>query len=340
MRIDVIPINELSDRMKKDWLKLQGSNPQLVGPCFHPQLFISVGKFCPHIHVAVFSSSEEVIGFLPFLWDQEHAAAKRIPFCDFEAIISHPDRRWDIDMIMKKIGLKSWNFDAIASYETIKYKGNKPLVRGSPRIDLSQGFEKYLASLKHGKVGDRDLMRQQRVLERTVGPVRFVPHCDDMEVLRQLVRWKVRRHNREEEWERLSLNLFEDVFLLKDPSFQGILSAVYADRQLLAVNFSIKSQGIFKGMMMTFNPEFVKYSVGKLLFYYLISEYKTFDYAIFDLGPGEYLYKQDFSNSVLLTIKGTFEVDTLKARIKSNKWLYQGLFPIVRIARKVAGVAQ
>lgn len=334
MRVDVIPINELSEGMKQDWLKMQASNPSLMSPFFHPELFVSVGKYCPNVYVALLYKENVLMGFLPFLKDQKLLAAQRIPFCNFEAIISYPNQYWDMNIILKKMRLNSWNFDAIVDFENIKSKRGDFQIRNSFRIDLTCGLKEYWDFIQTKQVQFKTLTAKRRVLETMVGPLRFVANCNDIKAFHQHLQWKVARHNRDLEWERLATGILEYIYYLKDPLFQGIMPVLYAGDELVAVDFALRYQGRLGGVIRAFNPNFEKYSVGILLLHELIKECKALEYSIMDLGPGVYRYKQEYSNSSLPTIKGSFKVDSFKEKLKSMGWLTQGLLPMLGLREK------
>lgn len=334
MRIDIIPIKDLTENLKQCWLSIQASNPNLVGPCFHPELFIAVGKSAPDVYVAIIYNKNKLVGFLPFLKDKILSVAKPIDFCDYEAIIGPQHQNWNMDIILKKSGLNTWEFTALADFENIKSKKGWFKRIDSMRVDLTAGFEEYSSYLKKKEIGFERSTVKKRLL-RDVGPIRFVPISNDIEVLHCLLRWKILRHNRELDWARLATKVLEYIYYLKNSSLSGVLSGLYAGDNLVATHFAMRYQGILQGLLMAFNPDFSKYSPGFLLLPYLFSEHKALQYNIFDFGPGEQLYKEDLSNSNFPIMQGYFRVGTFKDKLKSINWLYQGLRPFVKLERKI-----
>lgn len=335
MRIDVMPISELSEEMKRRWLEIQISNPNLAGPCFHPDLFFTVGKFCPDVHIALIYDKIELTGFFPFLKDQKLSIAQPIDFCDYQAIIGPLSHHWDMNKILKEARLRSWNFNSLVDFADIKSR-NSRLERGrSMRVDLSGGCEKYFFTKNQEKVNFSSLAGKKRQIEANFGALRFVPTCNDPQVLHSLLSWKTLQHNRDEAWTKLATGLLENFCFSNQRSLDGILSALYAGNDLLAAFFGIRYQGILHGLICGFNLDFQKFSPGMILWHDIISQHKQLRYHILDFGPGEERYKHDFSNSSLPVIQGIFTEDTIKERIKSVKWLHQGLSPIVQFSRKM-----
>lgn len=293
-----------------------------------------MGKFYPEIYAAILNTGHGPASFLPFLKDHQEMAAKRPPHCDYEAVIASPWQDWDMDVVLKKMGVNVWDFHALVGFESIKSTSGQFQYGSSLRVDLTQGFGKYLSSLRRGRLGESDLLRNTRVLGRMCGPMRFAADCRDHKLLDRLIQWKVSRYDLDAPWANSTRGLYEYISGLKDPSFQGVISALYAGDELLAVNFGMRSQRIFNGMMMAFNPEYTKYSVGQLLLYYMISGYRHMQFDILDVGLDDCQFKRTVVNSRVPVVKGTCRVHTLKERIKSIGWLYRGLFPLVQMGRR------
>ncbi|MFC1510456.1 GNAT family N-acetyltransferase [Candidatus Omnitrophota bacterium] len=338
MRVNVIPITELSDEDKQKWLNIQASNPNILGPCFHPDLYLSVSEFIPNIYVALLYEGNSLVGFLPYLKDEEQSTARIIEFCDYQAIIGSTSHKWDMNDIFKKVGLKTWQFRALTNFENIKLDKKSSEKMESVLVDLTDGFEKYLEDQKqkHKKSGFKEILYKQRLIERKIGPIRYVSDCKDKEVLNSMLRWKIDRHNRDADWIKLATGMLDRIFYLKNSTLSGVLSALYAGDALIGATFCIRSQGIMQGWINSFNPEFSKYSPGLLLVYYQIAELQTLNCNILDFGPGKGQYKWDFANSSRQFIRGSFATNSLKENIKSINWLYKRLKPIVRKINRIS----
>jgi CelD/BcsL family acetyltransferase involved in cellulose biosynthesis len=335
MHAEEILITELPENLKQQWLKIQASNPNLAGPCFHPELFIIRGHFCSYIRVVILYRGKNVLAFWPFLKDQESLVAKPIRFCDYSAIIKPRFQHLDMSKIMKKTGLMAWEFMALSNFDNIDHKTGVCEYADSPRVDLTEGFEKYLDSQKHRKAGYKDIVYKKRLVERTLGPLRFVPICNDVDVLHRMLSWKKDRYHMPSDWMQLTTGFLEQIFYLKGSPFSGVLSALYAGDKLIAASFCLRYQGILHGTSMSYDPEFKKYSPGSLLLSSLISRLYDLQCTILDFGPGQAEYKYDFANKFQPVIRGSFKLYSLKETIKSIDWLYSGIKPFVRARRRI-----
>jgi CelD/BcsL family acetyltransferase involved in cellulose biosynthesis len=338
MRVDVIPIKELSQSMKRDWLKMQASNPGISGPFFHPELFVSVGQYCPDIFVALLYRENKLAGFLPFQNNRKLSAARPMRFCNFQAVICDPSQSWDVPAILKKIKINSWEFEAFVGFENMRPREGDFQINNSLRIDLTGGLEGYWAFIKTKQLHLKDLDCKQRKLRLIKGPLRFVPNCDGAKTLHKFVQWKISRYDHNPQWASQTEKMLEHIYRLEDPLFQAVMPALYAGDELLAVDFHIRYQGHLGGLHRAFNPHYEKFSVGILLLHEIINLHKELEFNIFDLGPGVLPYKVDYSNSSLAAIKGTFKADSVKEKIKSINWLYQCLLPVARFKRRIAAI--
>jgi CelD/BcsL family acetyltransferase involved in cellulose biosynthesis len=337
MHVDVIPIKNLSEDMKQKWLELQASNPNLAGPLFHPELFVSIAKFYPNIYVSViYNDGRDITGFLPFRKRPNTFVAKPIFLCEYQAVIGAPGQGWDIGRILKKSGLMGWEVHSLADFGNIEGEAERAEIFDSPRVDLTGGFEKYYATLRQRKIGFRDLMYRKRLLDKKVGATRLVHSCKDINVLHKLLDWKVGRFQDDLCWDpEITRAIMEHLFHLDGSSLTGILSALYAGDELLAATFGLKYQGILEGIIMAFNPIFVESGPGLLLTYCMISELHAFQCNMLGLGGKDDSYKRGFANSGLPVISGYLGTNTLKDMIKSVNWLYQGLKPVIKMKRIV-----
>jgi len=338
MRIEVVPISELSEDMRNRWLEIQSFNSNLMGPCFHPDLFLAVGKFCQNVYVALLYEKNDLMGFLPYLRNRRLSTAQTIDFCDYQAIIGPKSHHWEVEKILKRIGLRSWDCNSLVDYENIRSTRMHGEVRGAMRVDLSDGYDGYLLDKKQARVKFEGLARKKRSMEAGFGPIRFEPVCNDREVLHRMLSWKTIRHRRDLVWKKLATDLLEHFCYSNSSSIKGVLSALFVENRLLAAFFGMRYQGVLHSLVCAFNPDFEKFSPGLILWQNLISEHEQLQYRILDFGPSDHKYKRYFSNSTLPIVRGNFSGTSIKERIKSIGWLYQGLYPVVQGARRLLPV--
>lgn len=336
MRVTTISIKEFSESMQQDWAGIQLLNPALAGPCFSPELYAAVGRSCPDVHVAIIHDEKKPVGFLPFLKDRRSGIAKPVPLCDYQAIIAPEGLRLDAERILKEAGLRAWDFEHLVGFENIISKGRYLQRESSFRIDLKDGFEKYLTSSGKGGLSGSGILRNQSYIEKIAGKIRYVPVCNDIKVLHKIIDWKSARYNKDLSFPSWIKGALENIYYMKKEGFSGALSGLYAGDELIAAHFGMYYQGIFYYWFPAFNPDYAKHSPGNILLYHILAGLSLFKCSILDFGPGGEQYKKQFSNGSISIVRGSVELPSaftlsrrckraIKSKIRSIDWLYGGL---------------
>jgi CelD/BcsL family acetyltransferase involved in cellulose biosynthesis len=346
MPFAVVPATELAHDLKDKWCRVQEANPNLLGPCFRPELCSAVARFHPDIFVAVLEDGGGGIGFMPFLRLRKWRIAKPVPLCDYQAIIGEGDRHWDIPRLLRASRLVAWDFHHLVGLDVASSGAGRTIYDPAPRVNLAGGFEAYLQSLKSEGKSLRKALSQRRLIERDLGSVRFEPFCKDVGVLHAILRWKADRYNNGRPIAGWVVGVLEHLLQVNGPSFSGVLSAVYAGNSLLAAHFGLRCNGILHYWFPGFNPAYAKYSPGWVLIHEFLTNMDVFACRTLDFGPGGEQYKRYLANAHLPTTGGSFELPSviglarkwrrrLEASVRSTDWLYLGLKPFVRAIRNL-----
>jgi CelD/BcsL family acetyltransferase involved in cellulose biosynthesis len=322
MKITLLPIHELSDDLCQRWVSVQEANPALAGPCFRPELFLAVGAFHPGVFVAVASDDTGPVGFLPLLRSSRWPVAKRVPMCDYLAIIGPPDRRWDVRGLLRGAGLRAWDVASLVGAESYLGPAGCLTSNESPRVSLASGFDSYLAFLLQEGKSLRNVRNKGRLAERDLGPLRFVPLYGESKVLHIILDWKAQRFNRGRPLPGWVIGALER-FLGAGGAVSGALSALYAGDALLAAHFGIRSQGVLHYWFPGFDPAFSRYTPGWLLVYHLLAHLSDMGCQVLDFGPGGETYKGYFCNQALPIASGYFEVPSLVELARAASRLFQ-----------------
>jgi len=158
-------------------------------------------------------------------------------------------------------------------------------------MELSNGYEAFCDERR--AAGTRVIsqaMRKRRKLEREKGTLRFEWHTDEKAVLHALVDWKRKQldqHNYSDlyrlDWVR---DLIDSVWRAQSEKFAGVLSALYAGDDLVAVHLGIRSGEVLSSWIPTYNPDFARYSPGTTLHLELAREAANIGVRRIDLGRG------------------------------------------------------
>jgi len=222
--------------------------------------------------------------------------------------------------MIRQCGLRNWEFNhQIASQSA--FQPFHHLRDVSFLIDLSSGVDKYLEILKSsGSKLISSIARKRRKLERDVGPIRFQYHATDEKVLDKMFEWKSQQYIKTANMDVFSYQwitrLMRAIYTTDSESFAGVLSAMYADNNLLAVHMGMRSQKVWHWWFPTYNPEYAKYSPGSLLLMEMIKHVPKRELTVIDLGKDRSRYKDQFSNRQIELAEGNVCLSTFPGKMK------------------------
>ncbi len=307
MKVEVVRPGELSPADVSTWRRLQALRPAWANPFLAPEFTQAVGRVRPSTRVAVLSEGRRTVGFFPF---ERHLLGHGGPvggwLNDCQGLIYEPDLEWDPRDLIRRCGLAAWEFDHLVT-------GHKPMEPSttlwapSPVIDLSEGFDAYVAT-RNRSSRVRDVPRRLRLLEREVGEVRFVYDSDDLVALRTTIGWKSAQYRRTGRADRFAhawvVALVEDLLAVRTPDFAGILSLLYAGDRLVAGHIGLRSASVLPLWFPAHDPRFGRYSPGLLLQVELARAAARSGIEQIDLGRGPKEYKESLKSHDLHVAEG------------------------------------
>jgi CelD/BcsL family acetyltransferase involved in cellulose biosynthesis len=239
------------------------------------------------------------------------------PISDFQALICEPDFTCDPLELLRECGLVTYNFHNSLMSQTMLapyYQSRHP----SPQMDLSQGYEAYVAEQR---AGGSDLFKScanlARRMDREVGPLRFVAHSADPALLRHALDLKRAQYLRTgvpdifaDDWIRA---VIEGIHTTQTDGFAGMLSLLYAGDRLVATHFGMRSRTIWHYWFPAYDIEMAKYSPGLNLILRMAAHAPSLGLRTIDLDKGRSLYKRRLSGGKGIAV-GTGTVDRRYSR--------------------------
>ena len=129
----------------------------------------------------------------------------------------------------------------------------------SPYLDLSDGFEAYVASRRERSDVRNALGKTARKLAREIGPVRFVLESDATELLALLIEWKRRQYAetgvRDVLADAGSRELLERMHAVARTGVRRALSALYAGDEVAALQFGVRSARVWHCWFPAYNRD-------------------------------------------------------------------------------------
>jgi len=292
------------------WSLLQQSEPAFDSPYFRPEFTQAVAAVRDDVHVAILEQDGSPVGFFPFQrgsWEIGRPIGGRLS--DFQGVIVPGGVEWDADELLRRVGLSAWDFDhLIASQRPFQPFHERTI--GSPYIDLSNGYDAWLAERRQEKSETvTQALRKSRKIEREIGPIRCEFHVPERELLTLLMTWKSQQYANSKLTDVFSfpwtVALLERILTQQDSHFSGALSAMYAGDKLLALHFGMVSGGVLHSWFPAYDRDFARYSPGLVMFLELAKTAAAAGIRRIDLGKGTEDYKQSLMSGSIEVAEGS-----------------------------------
>jgi CelD/BcsL family acetyltransferase involved in cellulose biosynthesis len=306
------------------WSDLQRSEPTLESPFFRPEFTQAVAAVRRDVEVGLLEQDGKPVGFFPYQCDRPGIASPvGCPYADFQGLIVGRGVSWDPLEILRGCGLAAWHFDRlIVSQEP--FRPYHWVTNGSPYLDLSRGWEAYLAAqVKEHKTSFASLTRKLRTAEKRVGQVRLEYHSADPRVFATLIDWKRQQFRRTKVPDVLQFpwqtDLLERVLDRQSEAFAGVLSSLHIGDHLAAIVMSIRSYGILHSWVAAYGPEFAEFSPGLLMWIELARASDGLGIRRIELGEGSESYKSTFKSGSATLAEGSVDLRPIP-RVIRRMW--------------------
>lgn len=320
MHVSVVTPDVLEAAQIKRWRSIQRNNPELKSPYFCLEFLLLVALVRDDIYVGVISENDQIVGFFPFQKNSMFSAGPiGGPLSDYHGLIVENGCDIDAEDMLRQCGLRAWNFNhLIASQSTLqRYHEIRDV---SYLIDLSAGLDNYFESQRAG--GSKlvsTTLRKRRKLEREVGPVRFLYHSADENVLSKMFEWKSKQYRKSEHMDAFSFEwtkqLLKNILSTQSEGFSGVLSALYVGDILIAVHMGMRSEEVWHWWFPAYDTEFEKYSPGSILLLEMIQHAPKAKVNVIDLGKGRSRYKDQFHNCTVELAEGSISRSKFSRKI-------------------------
>ncbi len=314
MDISVYRPGELSGAERAAWSTVQSQahllgTPQLANPFLAPEFALAVGRCRRGVRIAVIREDGEPAAFLPFQRSPLGVGrAVGLGVSDAQGLVHRPGFQWDSRELLHACGLSVLEFDHLVEgqkpFETAPLRSHP-----SPVIDVDQGYEAYLERLRgQAPKFTRTTLAKERKLGRDVGPVRYVHDERDPAALRRLIDWKSAQYRRTGRSDRFAhawiLQLVNQLFHTRTPTFAGLLSVLYAGERPIAAHFGLRSERVLGCWFPAYDTAYAKFSPGLVLHLRMAEGAAADGLAYLDLGRGEKEYKNSLKTRELSVSEG------------------------------------
>ncbi|HEV2973952.1 MAG TPA: GNAT family N-acetyltransferase [Solirubrobacteraceae bacterium] len=309
MKVSVVHPLELGGDELAAWRGMQESNPGLANPFLSPGFALAAGRVRPTARVAVLEERQDVVGFFPFDLGRFRVGRPIAPrVSDCQAIIHCTGFEWNARELLKGCGLDVWEFDHLIA-DQMASAGHSVSARDSPIIEISLGYETYLAERQRiSKKTFTSTFSKLRKLERKLGPMRFQFDAEDPQALDVLMRWKSAQYRRTGHRDLFTVDwvvrLIWDLFETRSDGCTGTLSVLRSDSGVVAAHFGLRSESSLSCWFPAYDVTLAKYSPGLSLFLKMAELAEPAGIHYLDLGKGDEDYKQSLKNADLTVAEG------------------------------------
>ena len=298
---------ELTSDHRRIWSALQASNPLLASPYFSCEFARLVAEVRGDVTIGILHRGGRIEGFFPF---QSPRAGRGEPLAhaasDFHGVVAAPGTRFEPQRLLRGCGLREWSFHHLLGDQGPFLPYHKE-THPSPYLDLSCGYEAFARRrLAAGTRQIRQVEASRRRLEDKVGAVHFVARSADASVLERLMAWKVDKFRPYgftgfAPW---LVSLLRALCRTEVEDFSGMLSALYADDELIAAHIGMRSPRAWHYWFPAYDARFARYQPGLILLLEMARHAEAIGLARIDLGSGDELYKKRLADAWVLVARG------------------------------------
>jgi CelD/BcsL family acetyltransferase involved in cellulose biosynthesis len=296
MRVSVRHPAELAAGELAAWRAMQRASGRLANPFLAPDFALAVAAVKPQARVAVLSDGGEPAGFLAF---------ERGPFglgrpigagvSDAQGVVHGDGLAWDPDELLAGCGLATLEFDHLvddqppwASY--IQHR------EPSPIIDLTGGYEAYVARRRAESRSFRRGLARQETLERQHRDLCFEYHSTAPDALAALMSWKSAQYRRTGRVDRFAKpwirELVGRLMRTRGEEFAGVLAVLRVVGRPIAVQACLASSSVLALWFPAFDPAWARYSPGIVLRRRLLEAAAARGIHYVDMGKGHSPHKE------------------------------------------------
>lgn len=322
VQYEVIRPADLDASLVEAWIGIQEAHARFDSPYFRPEFTQAVGAARDDVEIVVLKEAGCAVGFLPYQRDGRTGRPVGGKLSDFQGLIVSPEVVWNPLEMLAACGLRGWHFDHLLA-EQAEFRPYQEVACDSPYLDLSRGFDEYQTERRHaGTEETRQVLRKARRIEREVGPLRLEYQTENELAWTRLKEWKGQQYRDSGlcniltiEWVDTTL---QGIRRLQSSGFSGVLSALYAGDELIAVHLGMRSKRVLHWWFPTYNREHARHSPGALLLLKCAQACQTLGIQRLDLGKGPEQYKRGWASGATQVAEGCVEPQGLPRTIRTN----------------------
>jgi CelD/BcsL family acetyltransferase involved in cellulose biosynthesis len=303
----VIRPDALSPRERAVWSGFQAAAPGLQSAFLSWQFTVDAGAVDPRVRICVFGPADAPSAFFPFQWSGgwrgRIGIAERVggDISDYFGLIAGSGFRISPAELLRAAGIPTLLFSHLDETQlAYGLTGEEPRI--GLRIEFPDGGPAFLKSLREKKKSLlRETERRLRKLEQAVGPIAFLADAADRpDLLEQLVDAKIAQYDRTGAGvpplaTPAGRELVRRLFRRRDPECTGVLSALLAGDDWVALHFGLRAAGTLHYWFPVYNPRHAALGPGRLLLHKTLEAADELQIRAIDRGEGDTPVKRDYA---------------------------------------------
>jgi CelD/BcsL family acetyltransferase involved in cellulose biosynthesis len=309
MNVTVVRPRDLGQPEVAAWRDMQRQNVEFDNAFLSPGFAVAVDRARSDARVAIIQEAGQTVGFFAFQQGRSHVARPiGAGICDRQAVVHAPHCDLNIGALLAASGISVWEFDHLVGRQ-LERAGGRTRAVSSPIIDVSQGYERYLAERQRAsKKIVKSTLAKHRRMEREVGPTRFDFEARDRDAFELMILWKSAQYRRTGRRDRFAVKWIEyvvrDLFEQPAEGCIGTLSVLRAAEKVAALHFGLRADSTLSCWFPAYRPELARYSPGLLLHLKMAEGAAASGLRQLDLGKGGEEYKQSLKTGDLVVGEG------------------------------------
>jgi len=322
MNIQVIHPRELTTEQVDLWSGMMNSQDLTDSPFFHPEYVITLGRFREAVRVGIVKENERPVAFFPFEQHGETGRPLGVKLCDFQGIVSSPGTVLDARELLIGCGLKTWHFDHVVASQP-EFKKWHLRLEDSPYLDLSHGFDAYVAQQKQaGHKTIPRIKRKRRKIEREIGSLRFDWHSTDRAVFETLLKWQSAQRKQTGTFDILQFDwvvqTLDAIRQIEGEDFGGTLSTLHINDTLASVYLNMRTTTVLHQWFSAYNVTFSKYSPGHIHNLAVMQVAAERGIKRIDMGRGDEPYKKSIGSGTISVAEGAVDLSPLRHGVRKG----------------------
>lgn len=335
MKIDCVPIDELSADLLSVWSDIQLRSEACSSPYSRPEYSLLMSEVGRPVQVAVLELGDRPVGFFPFEKSATAiGSAVGLKLNDYQAVVAEPWAQFSPDHLLESCGLRRFQYENLVDWQG-QFHSTDCISAPAPGIVLTDGFANYRNELKQR--GEKELEKTFKKLERMRrdhASVEFTMHDERTDVLPALVRWKMDQYERTNALNPMKhdwvMQFLRRLCHTSNEHFSGVLSTLRLDGEIVAAHLGMRTRTVMHHWFPAHDiaHRAVKQSPGLVLMALMMESLAGDGIARIDLGKGIYSYKQSFANTQSRVLEGSYGRPAALSKLakcfrRASRWIRQ-----------------